>query len=237
MEALQLAQQATLETRDAKHEPRTLTEQRATWHSEAVQVLGGERRLDAMLDTVLHPHQIPAPPRAVAADWVTQTAAQVVATVEENRSTWQTWHLRAEALRQVRSCALSPAQVESVVDLLVDRALHACVALTPPDDGVVEPNPLWRIDGSSVYTVAGADLCTSQRILDAEQRLEAAAGRTDGRVVDPATVELALLESPANGVQLDPGQGRWCGRWRRPGHGCSWRSPRRVPGRPPPCTP
>ena len=28
VEALQLAQQATLETRDAKHEPRTLTEQR-----------------------------------------------------------------------------------------------------------------------------------------------------------------------------------------------------------------
>ncbi len=43
VEALQLAQQATLETRDAKHEPRTLTEQRATWHTEAVQVLGGER--------------------------------------------------------------------------------------------------------------------------------------------------------------------------------------------------
>ena len=30
---------------------------------------------------------------------------------------------------------------------------------------------LRRVDGSSVYTIAGADLYTSQRILDAEQRL------------------------------------------------------------------
>ena len=184
MEALQLAQQATLETRDAKHEPRTLTEQRATWHSEAVQVLGGQRRLDAMLDDG------PAPPPAARDPGVRLPAGspgpplQVVATVEEHRSTWQSWHLRAEALRQVRSCALPPAQVESVVDLLVDRALQACVALTAPDDdGITEPEPLQRSDGSSVYTVAGADQYTSQRILDAEQRLVAAAGRTDGRVV------------------------------------------------------
>jgi conjugative relaxase-like TrwC/TraI family protein len=34
VEALHLAQQATLETRDAKHEPRSLAEQRATWFGE-----------------------------------------------------------------------------------------------------------------------------------------------------------------------------------------------------------
>ncbi|HMI34440.1 MAG TPA: MobF family relaxase, partial [Propionibacteriaceae bacterium] len=39
-EALHLAQQATLETRDAKHEPRSLIEQRATWRNEAAAVLG-----------------------------------------------------------------------------------------------------------------------------------------------------------------------------------------------------
>src|SRR3954471_9228456 len=35
VEALQLAQQATLETRDAKHEPRSEAEQRTTWMSQA----------------------------------------------------------------------------------------------------------------------------------------------------------------------------------------------------------
>ena len=44
VEALHLAQQATLETRDAKHEPRSLAEQRTTWLSEAAAVLGGRER-------------------------------------------------------------------------------------------------------------------------------------------------------------------------------------------------
>ena len=44
---------------------------------------------------------------------------------------------------------------------------------------------LRRADGSSVYTVAGSDLFTSPRILAAEQRLVAAAGRTDGASVEP----------------------------------------------------
>jgi hypothetical protein len=34
VEALHLAQQATLETRDAKHEPRSLAEQRVAWHAK-----------------------------------------------------------------------------------------------------------------------------------------------------------------------------------------------------------
>ena len=38
VESILLAQQATLETRDAKHEPRTLTEQRAAWRQQAEEV-------------------------------------------------------------------------------------------------------------------------------------------------------------------------------------------------------
>jgi len=65
---------------------------------------------------------------------------------------------------------------------------------------------LRRVDGSSVYTVAGSELYTSARILAAEQRLVRTAGRTDRRVLDGDTVELALLESAANGDSLDAGQ-------------------------------
>ena len=204
VEALQLAQQATLETRDAKHEPRTLAEQRATWRAEAVQVLGGDRRLLGMLHAVLHPAKVAAP--KLTAPWVAAAAQQIVATVEEHRSTWQSWHLRAEALRQVRGLELPGGQVDAVVELLVERARQRCVALALPEDGITEPEPLRRLDGSSVYTLAGGDLYTSTRILAAEQRLVATAGLNDGRAIDPATVELALLESSANGVQLDAGQ-------------------------------
>jgi conjugative relaxase-like TrwC/TraI family protein len=55
VEALQLAQQATLETRDAKHEPRSLAEQRATWLDEAAAVLGGRATVAAMVQTALTP--------------------------------------------------------------------------------------------------------------------------------------------------------------------------------------
>ena len=65
---------------------------------------------------------------------------------------------------------------------------------------------LRRADGSSVYTIAGADRYTSQRILDAEQRILTAAGRHDGAAVDASAVELALLEMAANGTALDAGQ-------------------------------
>jgi hypothetical protein len=55
VEMLHLAQQATLETRDAKHEPRTLTEQRTTWRNQAAQVLGGPQAVHAMIHAALHP--------------------------------------------------------------------------------------------------------------------------------------------------------------------------------------
>ena len=35
-------------------------------------------------------------------DWVAQMADRVLAVMEASRSTWQMWHVRAEAQRQVR---------------------------------------------------------------------------------------------------------------------------------------
>jgi hypothetical protein len=82
---------------------------------------------------------------------------------------------------------------------------HRSVALAAPDH-IEEPGVLRRIDGSSAYTVAGADLYTSQRILDAEQRLVTVAGIRHGTVLDRTVVDLALLGMAANGTALDPGQ-------------------------------
>ena len=67
--------------------------------------------------------------------------------------------------------------------------------------------PSARVDGSSVYSAAGADLYTSQRILDAERRLVIVAGRRDGRAVDESAVDLAFLEMAANRTALDAGAG------------------------------
>src|SRR5215213_10074035 len=101
VEALHLAQQATLETRDAKHQPRSLTEQRSTWLGEAAAVLGSSEAVASMVRTVL------APPaevsRIVDAHWVAETADHILTVMEASRSTWQMWHVRAEAQRQVRT--------------------------------------------------------------------------------------------------------------------------------------
>jgi conjugative relaxase-like TrwC/TraI family protein len=205
VEALQLAQQATLETRDAKHEPRSLAQQRAAWHAEAVETLGGPDAVQAMINKTLNPISIKSP--AVDGQWVTATAEKVLAALEEHRSTWQSWHVRAEALRHLRSVQVRADKVDQLVDLLVKEVLQTrSVTLTGTEDGIREPAALRRADGSSVYTVAGSELFSSPRILAAEQRLIATAGRTDGRLVDASTVELALLETAANGNALDVGQ-------------------------------
>jgi conjugative relaxase-like TrwC/TraI family protein len=205
VEALQLAQQATLETRDAKHEPRSYAEQCATWLDEAAAVLGSSEAVTAMVDVALAPAADAA--RVADARWVGQTADRIVAVLEQDRSTWQLWHVRAEAQRQARTIDLPVDQSNRLVDLLVSEVLdHRSVALKAPPDGIEEPDALQRADGSSVYTIVGADRYTSQRILDAEQRILSAAGRHDGAAVDPSAVELALLEMAANGTVLDAGQ-------------------------------
>jgi conjugative relaxase-like TrwC/TraI family protein len=205
VEALHLAQQATLETRDAKHEPRSLAEQRATWLSEAAAVLGSSEAVASMVQRALTP---PAETVAIVdAGWVTQTASHILAVMEESRSTWQMWHVRAEAQRQLRTIDMPAEHAAALVDLLVDEVLdRRSVALAAPHDGIAEPEVLRRVDGSSVYTVAGAALYTSQRILDAEQRLLTAAGRRGGVTVESTAVDLALLEMAANGTALDAGQ-------------------------------
>ena len=205
VEALNLAQQATLETRDAKHEPRSEAEQRRVWLAEAAAVLGGRGAITAMIATAFAPDAETA--RVADARWVAQTADRIVSVMEDSRPTWQMWHVRAEAERQIRTINLPAEQANTLVELLVDEVLdYRSIALTAPPDGIEEPEALRRADGSSVYTVAGADRYTSQRILDAEQRLVAAAGRWDGSVIHPSAVELAMLELAANGTALDAGQ-------------------------------
>ena len=205
MEALHLAQQATLETRDAKHEPRSLAEQRATWLGEAAAMLDGAEAVASMVQTALAP---PAEATTIADPrWVAQTADHILSVMEASRSTWQMWHVRAEAQRQVRTIDVPAEHAAALVDLLVDEVLdRRSVALAAPADNVAEPEVLRRVDGSSVYTVAGADLYTSTRILDAEARLVAAAGRRGGASAESTAVDLALLEMAANGTALDAGQ-------------------------------
>src|SRR5215216_7912886 len=158
-----------------------------------------------MARTALEPHPETAP--IADSHWIAHTADHILSVLEASRSTWQMWHVRAEALRQVRPIDVPSEHATVLVDLLVAEVLdRRSIALAAPHDGIEEPEVLRRVDGTSVYTVAGAGLYTSQRILDAEQRLLTTAGRRDGSAVDDTAVDLALLEMAANGSVLDAGQ-------------------------------
>ncbi|MBM7509578.1 DNA primase catalytic core [Nocardioides salarius] len=205
VETIQLSQQATLETREAKHEPRSLAEQREAWNREAVEVLGTPQRVKQMVHGALNPKG--AACSLADSAWFAKTTDRIVATMEGGRSTWQYWHVYAEAQRQVRAANVPTNQVSQVVDLLVGEVLDdRSVSMARPWDTISEPAELRRADGASVYTQAGADLFTSRKVLAAEQRLVDAAGRHDGYAVEASSVDLALLESIANGITLNAGQ-------------------------------
>jgi DNA primase catalytic core len=204
IEALGLAQQATLETREAKHEPRSHAEQRAAWRGQAIGVLGSTGAVARMVSAAAG-YDVERTP--VTDEWVSATAARVIDVVQDARATWQVWHVRAEAERQARADGIALTDLDTAVDLVVTRALSPASSIRlGADDPVVEPDVLRRRDGSSVYRVAGAALYTSHAIIDAEQRLLAAAQRRDGRAISAITVGIALAESAANGLELNPTQ-------------------------------
>lgn len=214
VEMLALAQQATLETRDAKHEPRTLDAQRAAWRAEASSVLGSSSDVDVMLRNCLD--RAPGIPRllssSVMADVVTEVAATSVNTVEQTRATWRYWHVYAEAQRQVR-CHPMAAQLDAdtsaqVAHLAAESALRQrSVSLdSPPVLRVDAPLATYRADGGSVYEPARSKLYTSPAVLDAERRLTAAAGLRDGHVVPREVLENVLANAGVDGSGLNIGQ-------------------------------
>jgi AAA domain len=175
------------------------------WRAEADALLG-PGGVQAMLRAVDSP---PLPTIATVDEvWLDRTASQVIARVEAGQASWLEWHVRSEALRQVRTAGVPLGQLDTTVDGIVARALSTAHSVPIATTRVlpVEPDVLRRADGSSLYHVAGTARFTSKRILDAERRLVEAAGRVGGRVTDGNSVAVALLQSLANGDRLNAGQ-------------------------------
>ena len=205
VETIALAQQATLETRDAKHEPRSLAEQRHTWRTQAVEVLGGVRELTVMLGGIL---STPALPLDATDDaWIAKHAAQVISTVAQSRATWQRHHVLAEAQRVVRGSG--HAADTTLADKITAAALSEPLSLPHVGDGdgeMGEPQRLRRRDGASVYTRHGATTYTCHELLAAERRIVASAQLDGGRIVGDADIELAFADSAARDKPLNEGQ-------------------------------
>ncbi len=205
IEAIKLAQQATLDTRDAKHAPRSEAQQRRQWRTEAAHVLGGDRAVDALVRSVVDAPQARVVP--VAPDLIERVAEATKRVVESHRATWQVWHVRSEAERQIRAQAPAGADLDTLVEDVIGAVLHPDTSIPLGNaDPVPVPALLRRRDGASVYEVAGSRLYTSATVLADEAFLLESAGRRGGRAVTDVDVEVALLECVANGVTLNTAQ-------------------------------
>jgi conjugative relaxase-like TrwC/TraI family protein len=210
VEAIALAQQATLETRPAKPTATSRAQQRMDWRTEAAATLG-EAGVDAMVATALTQHLSPMPLPDVYR--LAELASSVITNIQDHRATWHCWNVIAEAQRVVRAANVPLAYLDTVVDHVVKTALtEQSIALTRPDEVTVEPPELRRADGTSVYVVAGSQLYTSAAVLDAERSVLAAAADFDGAVADTRTVELTILEAVANGAPLTDEQAEFVNR-------------------------
>jgi hypothetical protein len=194
-------------TRPAKPGPRSLAEQRATWHADAVSVLGDDLAIDTMLCAVTG-RDNGVPVAVVSRNWPQLAARRAVLTVSASRATWQACHVRAEVERLARTDRIPLTDLDAMVQAAVEVALSAAVSirLGGGHDGIDEPASLRRRDGSSVFTVAGTQLYTTPDILAAETRLLTAAGREDGRRVPDGLIELSILEAGLAGRKLNPAQ-------------------------------
>jgi DNA primase catalytic core len=220
-EAVTIKEQAWHQTRQAKHEPRSEADQRATWLAEAAAVLGGEHAVHDMTERCLGHRPVT---HGVTDEWVAETAGRVVRRVAEDRATWQVWHLRAEAHRQARVHGIRAGELDEAADRVVAAAItdHS-VAFNDPDPltsastaaerEVTIPAPLQRTDSTaeggqtvSVYSLAGARQYTSQAVIDAEQRIVEASRRTGGRTISEVRVGIAIAEAAANELQLNAAQ-------------------------------
>jgi conjugative relaxase-like TrwC/TraI family protein len=230
IESLALAQQANLETRPDKHEPRSEAEQRAAWGEQATAVLArGGRCPEEVVASAVGARWGRDRVRGgeagiVAGGWVGAlpghlrrrggggdvrpqvVAARVLSVLEGSRATWQVWHVRAETLRQLRTAEVPLDKLEAYqrdVERWVLRGFSVPVGV-PPELG--EPEVLRRPDGQSAHVVHGSQAYTSKAILAAEDELLALGLRRDGRQAEPTVVETVLAGQSGDDAGLDRSQ-------------------------------
>jgi conjugative relaxase-like TrwC/TraI family protein len=199
---IQLAQQATLATRPTKSALRTLADQIADWTRHAHELLPGASIPD-IITGCLHRQttSLEYNPERIA--------AAVVDAVSAIRATWNIFHIRAEAHRQLRPVDFAGAEERmAAVETVAQLALARDSVLLDVEVEAV-PGLLQRPDGESVFLRHGSQRYTSEQILAAEQRLVDAAQTVAGPVVSQFARDLAIRRfetHSSKNVRLNPGQ-------------------------------
>lgn len=128
-----------------------------------------------------------------------------VATVraEAGRAQWARHNVLAEAQRQLRYAGQAVGEgtdraAEQVTAIVLGSEHSVPIGTDPEPAGVVVPGELTRLDGTSVYRMAGGQLHTSPAILDAERAVVTAAGQAGARTVTDSDIDIGILEWSAN---------------------------------------
>ena len=204
---IKLAQQATLATRPAKSEARSLEDLHTEWVAAA----------HALSDHGVHvpvDHQLTESLKTASLNYeqsVLQGARQeaystpleahtdaVLSRLEEARSTWRRTHINAETTRYVRELGLNETQDKGLISSIRQSVASDSLPLHIKDTRLT-PREYLRKDGTSQYQRIDAELFTSERVLAAEHKILDAASRA---VIPASTVDVFELAAQKKRAEL-----------------------------------
>ncbi len=206
IERIALSQTATLATRQAKHEPMSLGEQRQLWQAYPEDICG-DRPAEIVAEVLGH-----TPDYAdITPDLIAELSSKVVQVVSGDRAQWRENNLSAEARRQAKAAGVHPASTAQLATVLTEAATGIDLSIPIGMDTEIDqpiPAALLDADGKAIFRMAKGQLYTSPAILDAESRIVAAAGQADAWTLSDTDVEISMLEWSANnqGRTLNAGQ-------------------------------
>lgn len=215
---IKLAQQATLATRPAKSEARSLEDLHTEWVAAAhalsdygVQVPVDHQLAESLKNASAQYEQntLQAVRQEAYSTPLEAHTDAVLSRLEEARSTWRRTHINAETSRYVRELGLNETQDKGLISSIRQSVIGDSLPLHIKDTRLT-PREYLRKDGTSQYQRIDAELFTSERVLAAENKILDAASRA---VIPASTVDVFELaaqkrraELAAQGYTLPAGQ-------------------------------
>ncbi|WP_314846794.1 MobF family relaxase [Rothia dentocariosa] len=204
---IKLAQQATLATRPAKSEARSLEDLHTEWVTAAhalsehgVQVPVDHQLAESLKNASLNYEQSilqAARQEAYSTPLEAHTDA-VLSRLEEARSTWRHTHINAETTRYVRELGLNESRGQALISSIRRSVIDDSLPLHIKDTRLT-PRQYLRKDGTSQYQRIDAALFTSERVLAAENKILDAASRA---VIPASTVDVFELAAQKRRTEL-----------------------------------
>ena len=204
---IKLAQQATLATRPAKSEARSLEDLHTEWVAAAhalsehgVHVPVDHQLTESLKNASLNYEQNvlqAARQEAYSTPLEAHTDA-ILSRLEEARSTWRRTHINAETSRYVRELGLNETQDKRLISSIRQSVTEDSLPLHIKDTRLT-PLEYLRKDGTSQYQRIDAELFTSERVLAAENKILDAASRA---VIPASTVDVFEVAAQKRRAEL-----------------------------------